>query len=111
MTGSLIIRVGDRLLALPMATVGEVFRMVAMAARLPRAPRHCLGVVDHHGRLVPVFDLGARLGLQTPRDDEGLVDGHVILVDDEALARTSAAPDARVRVGYAVDEVRELIEA
>ena len=98
--GSLLFRCAERLLALPMAAVDEVFRMVAMAARLPRAPRHVLGVVDCRGRLVPVIDLGARLGLCAPRDELGLADGHVLVVRDRVGA-----------VGYAVDEVRELSEA
>lgn len=98
--GSLLFRCAERLLALPMAAVDEVFRMVAMAARLPRAPRHVLGVVDCRGRLVPVIDLGARLGLCPPRDVLALADGHVVVLHDRVGA-----------VGYAVDEVRELSEA
>lgn len=99
MSGAVIIRGGDRLLALPLTGVVEVFRMVAVAAQLPRAPRHCLGVVDCRGRLVPVFDLAGRLGLAPARDERGLVDGHVVLIRD-----------AVGEVGYAVDEVRELSE-
>jgi chemotaxis signal transduction protein len=98
-TGSLILRVGDRLLALPLADVVEVFRMVAVAARLPRAPRHCLGVVDCRGRLVPLFDLGGRLGITPLRSERELVDGHVVLVQDPVG-----------EIGYAVDELRELSE-
>jgi purine-binding chemotaxis protein CheW len=97
MTGALVIRCGERLLALPLPAVREVFRMVAMAARLPRAPQHCLGVVDLRGQLLPVFDLGARLQLTRPRSEAELVDGQVVVVGFEAGA-----------VGYAVDEVREL---
>ncbi len=94
-----VLRAGERLLALPMEAVAEVFRMVAMAATLPRAPRHCLGVVDCRGKLVPVFDLAGRLGLRPPRTVEQLVDGHVLVVEDPC------GP-----VGYAVDEVLELSE-
>jgi purine-binding chemotaxis protein CheW len=100
MTGALVIRCGDRLLALPLPAVREVFRMVAMAARLPRAPQHCLGVVDVRGQLLPVFDLGARLQLAPPRSEAQLVDGHVVVVGSDAASA----------VGYAVDEVRELNE-
>jgi purine-binding chemotaxis protein CheW len=99
-TGSVLFRCADRLLALPISSVVEVFRMVSVVARLPRAPRHALGVVDCHGELVPLVDLGARLGLCAPRTEEALVDGHVIVVKD-----------ALGPVGYAVDEVRELTEA
>jgi two-component system chemotaxis response regulator CheV len=88
------------MLALPLDAVREVFRMVAVAARLPRAPRTCLGVCDFHGQLVPLIDLGARLGLTPPREEIDFVDGHVLLVDDSVGA-----------VGYVVDEVRELVES
>jgi purine-binding chemotaxis protein CheW len=99
MTGYVVVRVGARRLAVPMDAVVEVFRMVAMAAQLPRAPRHCLGVVDCRGRLVPVFDLGARLGITKAREPVALVDAHVLLVRDPVG-----------EVGYAVDEVVELVE-
>jgi purine-binding chemotaxis protein CheW len=94
-----VLRAGERVLALSMESVIEVFRMVAMAAKLPRAPRHCLGVVDCRGRLVPIFDLSARLGVRPPRSVEQLVDGHVLVVSDPCG-----------EVGYAVDEVCELSE-
>lgn len=97
MSHHVVLRAGERLLALPMEAVIEVFRMVAMSARLPRAPRHCLGVVDCRSRLVPVFDLSARLGVGPPRTVEQLVDGHVLVLRHPAGA-----------VGYAVDEVVEL---
>jgi purine-binding chemotaxis protein CheW len=99
MTGALVIRCGEHLLAVGLDPVLEVFRMVATSARLPRAPRHCLGVIDWRGQLVPVLDLGARLGLTAPRNEAQLVDGHVVVVIDSVGV-----------LGYAVDEVRELNE-
>jgi chemotaxis signal transduction protein len=85
---------------LRLSDVVEVFRMVATAARLPRAPRHCLGVIDCRGRLLPLFDLGARLGITPPRSEGQLVDGHVVLT-----------ADAVGQVCFAVDELRELVES
>ncbi len=99
MNGSLILRCGERRLALPLADVFEVSRMVATAAKLPRAPRYCLGVIDFRGELVALCDLGARLGLTAPRDEVRLVDGHVLLARDPMGA-----------IGWAVDEVMELQE-
>src|SRR3954447_16744207 len=96
MSSSLILRCGDRVLALPMGGVIEVFRMVAMATRLPRAPRYCLGVVDCHGRLLPVFDLAARLGVLPPRSERALVHGHVVVVKSGG------------EIGLAVEEAGEL---
>jgi len=97
--GSLIFRLGDRSLALPLERVVEVFRMVAISTRLLRAPRDCLGLVDFHGQLVPLIDLGARLGLTKNRDTHALVDGQVVVLEDPLG-----------KVGYAVDEVSELSE-
>lgn len=99
MNGSLIIRCGTHLLALPSSAVFAVFRMVAMAAQLPRPPRHCLGFADVRGLLVPVLDLAARIGLSRVRTPLELIDGHLIL-----------ARDPLCTLGWAVDEVRELVE-
>jgi chemotaxis signal transduction protein len=99
-TVSVILRCGDRLIAVPSSTVVEVFRMAAIASPLPRAPRSCMGVVDYRGRLVPLFDLAARLGILPPRDQRALVDAHVVVLRDSAG-----------EVGFVVDEVRELSEA
>jgi purine-binding chemotaxis protein CheW len=99
LSGSLILRAGDRVLGLPMSAVFAVFRMVEMAAQLPRSPRHCLGFADVRGLLVPVLDLAARIGLARTRTPADLVDGHLIL-----------ARDPLCTLGWAVDEVRELIE-
>jgi chemotaxis signal transduction protein len=85
---------------LPLGDVVEVFRMVATSAKLPRAPRHCLGVVDCRGRLLPLFDLGARLGITPPRSEPQLVDGHIVLVEDRVG-----------QVCFAVDELRELVDS
>jgi chemotaxis signal transduction protein len=94
-----VVRLQERLLALPLPAVHEVFRMVAVAAELPRAPRHCLGVVDWRGRLVPLFDLGARLGLLPVRSPAELIDAHIVLVQD-----------AVGEVAFVVSEVRELVD-
>jgi chemotaxis signal transduction protein len=99
MSGFVVVRLRERLLALPLNAVHEVFRMVAIATQLPLAPRHCLGVIDCRGRIVPVFDLGARLGLVPPRSPAELVDGHVVLVQDPVG-----------EIGFAVCEVRELVD-
>jgi chemotaxis signal transduction protein len=96
--------------ALPIDQVLEVVQMVAIAARLPRAPRYCLGAIDYHGYLVPVIDLGARLGLCAPHREDDLVEARVILVEarpqEGAEAPRQGAP--RELIGYVVDDVSEL---
>src|SRR5258707_4066144 len=99
MTPFVVVRTGERQLALPLKPVIEVARMVAMAARLPRGPRNCLGIIDFRGQLVPVLDLGARLGLTPERRVVDFVDGHLLLLHDSLGI-----------IGYAVDEVCELGE-
>jgi chemotaxis signal transduction protein len=100
MTGNVVFRCAEQLLAVPMSALVEVFRMVAVASRPPRAPKHLIGVVDCRGRLIPLVDLAARLGLAARRDVDELVDGHVLVLGDRL------GP-----IGYAVDEVRELLES
>jgi chemotaxis signal transduction protein len=56
-------------------------------------------VVDCRGRLVPVFDLGARLGITRPRGEMQLVEAHVLMVRDPSGV-----------VAHVVDEVCELSE-
>lgn len=94
---SLILRCAARSFALPLQVVVEVTRMVAPALLLPRAPRYCLGAVDYHGQLVPIVDLGLRLGQGGPRPLEDFVDGRLVFV------RTGGG-----LCGLAVDEVPEL---
>jgi chemotaxis signal transduction protein len=93
----LIVSAAGAAFALPIAKVTEVVRMVALAAVLPRAPRYCLGAIDYHGRLVPLLDLPARLGLCAPRRPLVLLDARVVLIEDRHQL-----------LGYAVDEVNEL---
>lgn len=100
MTASLIVRCGERLLALPSAVVVEVLRAPVLAPRPRQAPRHCLGVVARRGRRVPVFDLAGRLGLGPPRDGRALAGGRVVVIADPVG-----------EIGLAVDEVRELSAA
>jgi purine-binding chemotaxis protein CheW len=48
--------------ALPVPVVDRVLPMVAVAA-LPQAPAIALGVINVHGRVVPVVDIRRRFGL------------------------------------------------
>jgi purine-binding chemotaxis protein CheW len=55
-------RVADHDFAIPVDEVAAVHRAVAVTT-LPGAPEAVTGVVEVHGELVPVVDLGARIGL------------------------------------------------
>ncbi|WP_447973617.1 chemotaxis protein CheW [Nitrospira sp. Kam-Ns4a] len=58
--------VADRRYALHLAAVEAVVHMVELSP-LPRAPAIVLGVINLHGRIVPVLDLPRRLGLASPK--------------------------------------------
>lgn len=47
---------------LPIARVREILRVAAITA-IPHAPPHFRGIVNLRGRIVPILDLRARLGL------------------------------------------------
>lgn len=79
--GCLIVSCSRIQLALPIESVVEVARMVAPCAKLLRAPRYVIGVVDFHGQLVPLVDLPARLGLCPPRTPADLFAGHIVFLE------------------------------
>jgi purine-binding chemotaxis protein CheW len=58
----ILLRVAGGEYALPLGCVVEVVRMAALTPA-PGGPGHVLGLLDLRGRVVPVMDLGTRLGL------------------------------------------------
>jgi purine-binding chemotaxis protein CheW len=85
---------------LPVRAVERVVPMVALAP-LPRAPAVALGVLNLHGRVLPVLDLARRFG-RPPR--EWGPGSHLLVVQtrrrplvlavDEAVGVSEVAPDA-----------------
>ena len=57
----LVFQLGEQQFAVAVASVERVVRAVEIAP-LPEAPRGVRGVINLHGRIVPVFDLWSRLG-------------------------------------------------
>jgi len=57
-----VLAIDDCRLAVPLSTVQTVTRAVAVTA-LPKAPAVVDGVIDLHGKLVPVLDVRSRFGL------------------------------------------------
>jgi chemotaxis signal transduction protein len=94
-----LIGCAGRRLALPLARVIEVARPVALAEPLPPDRAGSIGLIGYRGRLAPLYDLGARLGLCAPRAPEQMLEGRLVMVRD------LLGP-----VGWAVDETRELDE-
>lgn len=100
---AVVVRVADRVLAIPLDSVREVVAMPALSL-LPGAPWHIRGLLNLRGELIPVFDLIARLNLTAsarPEDQLVLVceqDGKSlgVCVDDADevvdIGRTAFAP-------------------
>ncbi len=70
----LCFRLSKESYALPIDDVREVIGMVDVTP-VPRAPHSVLGVASLHGRIVPVVDLRARLGIAAaaPTDETAMV--------------------------------------
>jgi purine-binding chemotaxis protein CheW len=91
-------RLGDQTYGLDIGVVQEISGMLAVT-RVPGAPAHVRGVVNLHGRVVPVVDLRVRLGMAVVPDTRRtcLV---VCRIGDGA---------GSVIVAAAVDEVTEVL--
>lgn len=79
-------RLGDDRFAVDIFVVERVLRFTAPAA-VPRLPAWMDGVIEHGGRVVPVTDLRARLGMPriAARPDQRIL---VLAVGDEWLGVT-----------------------
>jgi purine-binding chemotaxis protein CheW len=88
-------RVGDQEFCVDIMQVREI-RGWTQATPLPRAPNYIKGVINLRGAVLPIVDLGARLGLQTTDPTAR----HVIMVINQG-ART---------LGLLVDAVSDIIE-
>jgi len=59
--------------AVEVSQVQEIIPMVAIT-RLPRAPQFIKGIINLRGKILPVIDLGERVGVQTyPGDTQRIV--------------------------------------
>jgi twitching motility protein PilI len=94
-------RVGKHRLLAPFATASELVEMPNVYP-LPRAPRNLLGLVNLHGRIVPLFDLANLLETQHPPREKRmvLVIGHgndaAGIVIDGLPRRMVFLPDAEI---------------
>lgn len=87
--------------ALPVERVHEVLEY-APVTRVPATPPFVLGVIDHRGRVLPVVDLAAKLGL-----GEGSITRRSCIV----LVEVEVEPGAPlVLAGLLVDAIGGLVE-
>jgi purine-binding chemotaxis protein CheW len=96
----LVFEVAGRRFGLPAAAIRELLRAVAVVP-LPRATPAVEGVVDLRGRVVPVIDLRARLGLPARE----------VAPTDHMIVAESAGGPVALRVDRAIDLVRHETEA
>ncbi|MBI2300827.1 MAG: chemotaxis protein CheW [Armatimonadetes bacterium] len=92
----------DRRYGLRLEAVEQIVRAAAVTP-VPHAPRGLLGLLDLHGRVLPVLDLRSRLGLP-PRDlrpADRFIVAHtrqrvVVLVVDEIVGLTDVSDQVMV---------------
>ncbi len=81
MSHFLTFSIGNRNLALPLGNVERVIRMVALVP-VPEAPEWIPGLLNLHGRVMPVIDLRKRLGLPRERIHP---DHRILVIQTECL--------------------------
>jgi purine-binding chemotaxis protein CheW len=91
--------------ALPVERVHEVLEMGDLT-RVPGTPAFVLGVVDLRGRMVPVLDIAARLGLGGSVSDPRAC----VLVVDADVGSDIEAGGPRATFGLRVDAVGGLVD-
>lgn len=87
-------RVGEACFAVPADGVVEVLR-AGRATHVPLAPAGVLGLVQLRGRIVPVIDAAAHLGVDRPRPDSATL--LVIALQDDWYA-------------LVIDEMHDVVE-
>lgn len=65
-SAALLVRLGDRLYGLPLASVERVLPMASIAT-LPDSGDGLMGVLNLRGEVLPVMDPRARIGVPSPR--------------------------------------------
>lgn len=81
-----VFRIEEQQYALPLHAVEQVLPMVAVSP-LPKAPAVALGVLNLHGKVIPVLDIRRRFGL--PLRDYGLT-AHLLVA--RTIRRTLTLP-------------------
>ena len=95
----MILAVGERVVAFPIARILELIRMVAISP-LPDAPEWIPGVINLRGTVVPVVDLRKRFGISA--EPCGLETPIAIFESGDRLV--GAIADAAVEVAAATEE-------
>lgn len=92
--------IGAQACAMPIDAVREITELARITA-LPRMPAFMRGVTNLRGAIVPVIDLGARLGMAATAGGRRSC---IVIVE------VSGAGDLRATLGLLVDAVSEVLE-
>lgn len=95
----LTFRIGKELFALDVSCVREVLDIVDIR-RVPKAPEFMRGIINVRGNIVPVIDMGYKLGMQKA---ESNVDSRIIVIDFNTETNM-------IVVGALADSVHEVID-
>lgn len=68
----LIFRLGGARFGIRLAEVGEVMRLERPALPVPGAPAWLAGILNHHGRVIPLLRLDGVLGVAPPAGDQAI---------------------------------------
>jgi purine-binding chemotaxis protein CheW len=85
---------GNEEFAVDILRVQEINRMIDVT-RVPNAPPHVDGVINLRGKVIPVVDLRARLGMERKERDRN---SRIVVVEIHSIV-----------VGFVVDSVREVL--
>jgi purine-binding chemotaxis protein CheW len=97
-TGQLVIfSLGEEEYALPISYVHEIIRWTSPRTVASADPSVC-GVISLRGKIIPVFDLATRLGLDRERAEQA----KIVIVETEADGGSTLA-------GVVVDDVEEVL--
>ena len=96
--------------ALPVSRVREILQRDSIT-HLPDMESYMLGIINLRGLVVPVMDLGQRLGLRDSRPAEASIAAEDAALDsrsDQTILILEAADGASV--GLVTDDVREVVQ-
>ena len=88
-----VFRLGKEFYGISIAQVREIITE-QNATKLPRTPEFMIGIINIRGKIVPVVELAARLGLR---------------IDKTADRRIMIVETSRQEIGIIVDEVAEVL--
>lgn len=101
----LTFQLGKEIYGIGILKVQEIVGVMPVT-RMPKMPTFVRGLVNLRGKVIPVFDLRLKFGLDGRDDTERTC----IIVVQLALDAEGASQDQRITLGIIVDEVNEVVD-